>query len=92
MTTSYFSSFCSLKFLIKKLAYTYLPDIQKLHLLQISTYIDLLAFYKLMKEQHAMIKKYPKIIELKQMKTAFSRKLCQIYGNILKDKKTELYD
>ena len=57
-----------------------------------STYIDLQAPYKLTKEQCTMVKKHPKIVKLKQMKTAFSRELRQMYGSVPKGKGTELYD
>ncbi|KAI9765002.1 MAG: hypothetical protein M1840_007924 [Geoglossum simile] len=59
---------------------------------QMSTYMDPRAPYKLTKEQRAMVKKHPKIVKLRQMKTASSRELRQMYGSMPKGKGTELYD
>src|SRR5579862_2541932 len=39
-----------------------------------------------------MVKKHPKIVELRQMKMAFSRELHQTYESVPKGKGTELYD
>jgi hypothetical protein len=59
---------------------------------QMSTYMDPRAPYKLTKEQRATVKKHPKIVELRQVKIAFSRELRQIYGSVSKGKGTELYN
>ncbi|KAI9772497.1 MAG: hypothetical protein M1840_000702 [Geoglossum simile] len=39
-----------------------------------------------------MVKKHPKIVELRQMKIVLSRELRQIYGSMPKGKGIELYD